>query len=107
MNGRKTTRGLHCKLISCTIMLAIGTGAAFAADAPGMTQAAPSKEVREKMASMHEQMAACLRSDKSVSMCHTEMMKRCHDLMGEKGCQMMGMHDHMMKDHPTGAMDSK
>lgn len=107
MNGRKSTRGLHCKLISGALMLAIGTGATFAADAPAMTQAAPSKEMREKMASTHEQMAACLRSDKAVSVCHTEMMKKCHELMGENGCPKMGMHDHMMKDHPTGATDSK
>lgn len=59
------------------------------------TQPAPaptvSKETREKMAVMHEQMAACLRSDKSLADCHTEMMKSCKESLGDQGCPMMGM----------------
>jgi hypothetical protein len=35
----------------------------------------PSKDTREKMATLHEQMAACLRSDKSISECRDEMRK--------------------------------
>jgi hypothetical protein len=54
------------------------------------TQAAPSKEIREKMATLHEQMAACLRSDKSLAECRTQMMKGCRDL-GSQTCPMMGM----------------
>jgi hypothetical protein len=38
-------------------------------------QAALSKETREKMATLHEHMAACLRSDKSISDCRSEMMQ--------------------------------
>jgi hypothetical protein len=51
---------------------------------------APSKEMREKMATVHEQMAACLRSDKSIDDCRTAMMKSCHETIGPQGCQMMG-----------------
>lgn len=44
------------------------------------------KEDREKMASVHEKHAACLRSDKSAEDCHKEMMS-AHDEMG-MGCGM-------------------
>jgi transcriptional antiterminator Rof (Rho-off) len=94
-------------LAACAIALTMGTGAAFAAEASQAAYPAPSKEAREKMATMHEQMATCLRSDKLIATCHEEMMKSCHDTMGDKGCPMMGPHDHMMKDHPMGAMAPK
>ena len=73
---------------------------------PAATPPAPSKETREKMAQLHEQMAGCLRSDKSVAECRTEMMKSCQDALGKEGCPMMGMgpgmgmHHHMMQAPP-------
>lgn len=48
------------------------------------------KEQRESMAKSHENMATCLRSDKSFDECHKEMMKSCEDSMGKDGCPMMG-----------------
>jgi hypothetical protein len=51
----------------------------------------PSKETREKMAVLHEQMAACLRSDKTIADCHAEMMQGCQQSLGDHGCPMMGM----------------
>ena len=59
---------------------------------PAMT-----KEQREKMATMHEQVAKCLRSDKSAEDCHEEMKKSCMD-MGEDNCPMMRHHKDMKKD---------
>ncbi len=67
---------------------------AWAADPPpeaSRSQAVPSKEMREKMATLREQMAACLRSDKSFAECRTEMMKSCQETVGAQGCPMMGM----------------
>jgi len=65
------------------------------ATAPASAAASePSKEMRAKMASAHEQTAVCLRSEKSMAECHKEMMKSHHDLMGEHGCPMMGMQPH-------------
>jgi hypothetical protein len=107
MHTRRTSVALRSTLAACTIALAISTGAAIAADAPQPAHTAPSKEMREKMATMHDKMAACLRSEKAVDTCHAEMMKACKESMGEKGCPMMGTHDHMMKDHPMGATDPK
>lgn len=55
---------------------------------------------RKNMADLHEKMAVCLRSDKALDECHTEMMTACKDLMGAESCPMMGgMMDHhgMMK----------
>ncbi len=77
-------------------VLGIGT-AAWAAEPPASSTPAVSKEMREKMATMHEQMATCLRSDKAISECRTEMRKSCQEL-GPEGCPMMGspgMHRRM------------
>ncbi len=74
----------------------LGLSLAWSADpapAASASPAAPSKAMREKMATLHEQMAACLRSDKSVTDCHTEMANSCRTTMGTEGCSMMGMGD--------------
>ncbi len=55
------------------------------AKAPQMTA-----EQLSKMAEAHQQMAACLRSDRPLSECHEEMMKSCHETMGTSNCPMMG-----------------
>lgn len=86
----------------------------LAADAP---TTAPSKAMREQMATLHEQMAACLRSEKPISECRTQMMSSCKSMMGNQGCRMamgmrmgmgggmmgggaQGMHGHMMSSSP-------
>ncbi len=51
-----------------------------------------SKEQRQKMADVHQKMAECLRSDKPVGECRSEMMKQCRETMGPTGCPMMGHH---------------
>lgn len=72
-------------------MLIALNSAAFAAEPPVSAATAPTREMRESMATLHEQMAACLRSDKSISECRTEMQKHCQDVMGNQGCtRMMG-----------------
>jgi Mg2+ and Co2+ transporter CorA len=62
----------------------------------------PTSEQLQKMATMHENMATCLRSDKPLADCKKEMMKSCEDSMG-KECKMMhemhGMKGHDMKHH--------
>jgi hypothetical protein len=67
----------------------------------GMTME-PTTEQRQKMAKMHESMAACLRSDKPMQDCKKEMMNSCEDSMG-KECKMMhemhGMGGQKMKHH--------
>jgi hypothetical protein len=86
-------------------LLIAGAGAAFAAGEPP----APSKEMRNKMAALHEKMAACLRSDTAFSECRGEMHKNCQDTMGEQGCPMMGMgmHDRMRGKPPSNNPDAK
>ena len=87
--------------VSLTATLALILSASVAVSAEPASQGHPptSKEQREKMATIHEQMAACLRSDKSVADCHKEAMKSCQDAMGKDWCSMMHehMHDHMME----------
>jgi hypothetical protein len=74
-------------LISLAVTILGSVSTAFAAEPP---PAAPtSKEMREKMATFHEQLAACLRSDKPIAECHKEAMKHHQELMGKEGCPMM------------------
>ena len=47
-------------------------------------------EQRESMAKMHENMANCLRSSKTMKDCRAEMKTTCHD-MGKENCPM-GRH---------------
>lgn len=53
-------------------------------------------EQRVNMATVHENMATCLKSDKTVEACHSEMKSNCKSMMGNDGCHMM-KHDKMMK----------
>lgn len=48
------------------------------------------QEHREKLAVIHEKMAACLRSAKPISDCRTEMHEHCMTMMGRESCPMMG-----------------
>ena len=50
-----------------------------------------SKEGRQKMAGMHAKMADCMKSDKPMADCQSDMMKSCQDMMGKSGCPMKGM----------------
>jgi hypothetical protein len=76
-------------LLSGLVAFVLLTGIALGADAPA-SRPEPSMEMRQKMATLHEQMAACLRSDKALADCRTEMMKGCQEQMGPDGCGMMG-----------------
>ena len=99
------------RILIATALAFVGAGAALSANPPTSAQSAPSKEMREKMATLHEQMATCLRSDKSIAECHTDMMKSCQDVVGKDGCLMMGKgwgaHHHMMQAAPANSGDQK
>lgn len=76
--------------LAITAMMIAGPGAAFAAEEVPVEQT-PSKEMRDKMAAVHEKMSACLRSEKPFADCRSEMQQNCTTMMGEQGCPMMGM----------------
>jgi len=61
-----------------------------------------SKDTREKMAQLHEQMAACLRSEKPVQVCHGEMMKSCQSQLGSEGCRAAHGMDGRPRMRPNG-----
>jgi len=81
--------------------LSVMGAASLAATQPPSAPTTVTKESREKMAVLHEQMAACLRSDKPLADCHSEMRKSCKESMGDQGCPMMGkgmgQHSHTPK----------
>ncbi len=95
MHSRNLATSFLCTLIASAYM----SGVVMAADSATAVSPEPSRETREKMATAHEKMAACLRTDRAISDCREEMMKECHQLMGEHACPMMGMdrHKHTMK----------
>jgi hypothetical protein len=70
-------------------MLLLLGAAVTLADAPPPEHRELSKETREKMAALHEQMAACLRSDKPFPACHSTMLKNCQEQLGSDACPMM------------------
>ncbi len=95
MHSRNYSRSLASALTALVLL----SGVAIAADTARAVPPEPSAEMRAKMAAVHEQMGACLRSDRPINDCRAEMMKECHELMGEHACPMMemGKHGHMMK----------
>lgn len=85
MNTIRFTRGLLAGVVAVSSF----AGSTIAAEPPSQAPA-PSKAMREQMATVHEKMALCLRSDKSFAECRDEMQKNCQD-MDEHACPMMGM----------------
>jgi len=80
--------------LSITAAMMVGN-LTFAADKKTESKA-PSKEQRQQMATVHQKMAECLKSDKPMSECKSEMMKSCQEKMGKDGCPMMGQMGGMM-----------
>jgi len=65
-------------------------GAARAAEPKKAPPPAPTAEQRQKMADIHQKMADCLRSDRPIAECRSEMATACHDMLGAGACPMMG-----------------
>lgn len=91
------------KFLVCTsIVMILTSGAAGAAETktektnPSKPQEL-SKAQREQMAILHEKMAQCLRSEKSLQECHQELRAQCQEMIGTEGCPMMGMGQGLMK----------
>ena len=107
MNTRRVSNTLLRHLIVSMVLAGVLT--VFAADEPQPSPSVPTKAMREQMATLHEKMAACLRSDKAFAVCRDEMQQSCRDMMGDQGCPMMGMgmgmHDQMMKPGPAVTPD--
>ncbi len=77
--------GLRCLALGAALLW----GSCAPASPPATGVAAPSHAMREKMAQIHEKMAACLRSDRSIADCHQDMMNQCHQALGDQTCRMM------------------
>jgi hypothetical protein len=90
------------------LMLSLILSSATAFSVDKMMKHSKMKELtpdqRLQMATSHETMATCLRTEKSMDFCREEMMKSCKDTMGKDSCgYMMGKsksHE-MMADDKT------
>lgn len=97
-------RQISKPLLGCFMASMLISGVALGAERASVASPEPSKELRAKMATMHEQMAACLRSDRSFSDCRSEMRKACQETMSGQGCPTMGMgRYHPMMKGPSSA----
>lgn len=94
--------------ISVTALLTLLACVSFAAEEPTQDKhpAPPTKQEREQFATLHEHVAACLRSDKTMRECHEAARKECEDTLGDR-CRdmmraMMGMQHRMNKHRENG-----
>ncbi len=87
MNSKHIAKAVLSGWIASLVL----SGIALAADPASAVAPEPTKDMRAQMATLHEQMAACLRSDKPFNDCRNEMMTGCKSMMGKNGCPMMGM----------------
>jgi hypothetical protein len=87
MNSKRRARSWIGAIVVATLFAV--DGSALAAE-QSTAAPEPSKESREQMARLHEQMAACLRSDKAFAECRTQMQTACHSAMGAQCPMMMG-----------------
>ncbi len=76
------------------VLLALLISAAASAEEKGMSahsanHMAGTPEMKNDMADMHQKMAECLRTEKSMQDCHGEMMKNCQDAKAPGHCSMM------------------
>jgi hypothetical protein len=104
--NRRLTSSVWTRILLVSMWMA-GASALFAAEPPATPP--PSREQRERMAAVHEKMAACLRSDKEFSVCRDEMQKSCREMSADHGCPMMsmGMEHGRMGPPPERKPDSQ
>lgn len=93
---------------SIAALLTLVACASIAAEEPSQDKrpAPPTKQERERLATLHEHMATCLRSDKTLRECHESARKECEDTLGDR-CRdmmraMMGMQHRMNKQRENG-----
>jgi hypothetical protein len=100
--------------IACLLALAASADVALTAETAQTDHPAVTREMRAKMAAAHEQMAACLKSDRPIMDCHAEMMKQHdeymmhheageHEDMDKHDCMHSPHHAHAAADQPTDA----
>jgi len=82
----KVANSVRMLVVATALLIAMPASAAEPAASAPVSPGSPSKAMREKMAYLHEQMAACLRSDKALAECRSEMMSACRDTVGAQGC---------------------
>jgi len=86
------------KLAIVTVLSFLTSFSAFANSDKGEMWKNMTPDQRQKMATAHDKMAACLRSDRLLKDCHEEMMKSCESVMGKDACGIMGHHGKMMEE---------
>jgi len=84
-----TSRTSHWYALIAALAL-VAAASASAAEPKKAAPAEPTPEARQQMAAVHEKMAQCLRSDRPMAECRTEMMNACQEMVGAGSCPMMG-----------------
>ncbi len=94
-----------CALLYALLIPTAASAEEKSSSAPAANHMAATPEMKKDMADMHQKMADCLRTDKSMQDCHGEMMKDCQGAKAAGHCSMMnsmmskgGMKHGKMKD---------
>lgn len=87
--------GIFCVAIAGEVALAVEKKEVGSGDRQNVSSDI-SKEQKEKMALMHETMAACLRSEKTIQDCRAEMRGQCLATMGKGDCPFFDQKNGMM-----------
>ena len=95
MNDLRRISFVRGAIIACGAALLGAAGMVLADEQAQASRPAPTKEQRENMAVEHDQIAACLRSDRAIEECHA-MMQNHHM-----------MHHHPSSDQPTVQPEQK
>lgn len=108
MNLKKLSKIKTVSVGALLFALLISTTASAeekSASAHSANHMAATPEMKKDMANMHQKMADCLGTDKSMQDCHGEMMKDCQGAKAAGHCSMMdsmmnkgGMKHGKMKD---------
>ena len=108
MNIKKLSKFKTVSAGALLFALMISTSASAeekGAPAHSVNHMAATPEMKKDMADMHQKMADCLRTEKSMQECHGEMMKDCQGAKAAGHCSMMdgmmtkgGMKHGKMKD---------
>ena len=77
-----------CGLVAAIALLSASP--AFAKEREAQAPPDPTPEARAEMATAHQKMADCLKSDRPMADCRAEMMKSCQGMKGDGGCPMGG-----------------
>ena len=98
---------MKTKALAVLTAIAASCGSVVPAAEPAHAAHGTPKQLREQMASAHEKMAACLRSDRPLAECRSELMRACQKIRDGHDCGMQAMGRRAFMTDPSQDPDGK